>query len=67
MWKKRFKGLAAGLGGAADDIGAAGDQSPRPMSTSARQIARTAVKKLLYSEAALRLFGHMILAVAVKA
>ncbi len=33
---------------------------------SARRLARTALKKILYGEIALRLFGHMILAVAVK-
>ncbi len=66
MWRKRFTGLAAGLGAGAGAVSAAGAQSPRPTSASARHLARTALKKILYSDAALRLFGHMILAVAVK-
>jgi SAM-dependent methyltransferase len=59
MWRKRFRRLAASLGegGAA---GAAPGGPPR------RRLARTAIRTILYGEIALRLFGHMILAVAVK-
>jgi len=66
MWRKRFKRLAAELGGAGDGVAAVARQSPRPASTRARRLARVAVKSILYSDIALRLFGHMILATAVK-
>ena len=66
MWRKRFKRLAAGLGGEDGAVSAASDRSLRPTSVSARRLARTAIRKILYGEVALRLFGHMILAVAVK-
>jgi SAM-dependent methyltransferase len=66
MWRKRFKGLAAELGAGAAGVGGATDRSSRGMPTSARQLARTALQTLLYSQPALRMFGHMILAVAVK-
>src|SRR5262245_4838004 len=67
MWRKRFKRLATELGGGGDAAVTTGaDQSPRPASMSARRLARAAFKRILYSDVALRLFGHMILAVAVK-
>ena len=67
MWRKRFKRLAAELGGASDGVVAAvARQSPRPASTSTHRLARAVLKRILYSDVALRLFGHMILAVAVK-
>jgi SAM-dependent methyltransferase len=66
MWRKRFKRLAAGLGGEADAVAAAARQSSRSSSMSSRRLARAALRKILYSDVALRLFGHMILAVAVK-
>ena len=67
MWRKRFKRLVAELGGAGDGVVAAiAGQSPRPAPTSTRQLARATLKRILYSDVALRLFGHMILAVAVK-
>jgi SAM-dependent methyltransferase len=65
MWRTRFKRLAAALGGAArtgppsDSI----DSAPR---ARGRRLARSVLKKVLYSPLSLRLFGHMILAVAVK-
>jgi SAM-dependent methyltransferase len=66
MWRKRFKRLAAELGGASDGVAAVAGQSPRRTSTSTRRLARTALRGILYSDVALRLFGHMILAIAVK-
>jgi SAM-dependent methyltransferase len=66
MWRKRFGRFATRLGGG-DDAASAGDAFPRTgRSTRPRELARTALKRVLYSGPALRLFGHMILAVAVK-
>jgi SAM-dependent methyltransferase len=66
MWRKRFKRVAAELGGASDGAAAVAGQSARGASTSTRRLARTALQSILYSDVALRLFGHMILAIAVK-
>jgi SAM-dependent methyltransferase len=64
MWRTRFKRLAATLGRAGAPAAGAGDGAdPAPPS---RRLARTVLKRLLYSPVALKLFGHMILAVAVK-
>ena len=65
MWRRRFRRLAEGLGGGDAVAGISRGGTPR-QSPSARRLARTALKKILYGEIALRLFGHMILAVAVK-
>ena len=66
MWRKRFKRLAGGPG-IADEAGQVAGGGSRPGAVTApRQLARTVLKKILYGGLALRLFGHMILAVAVK-
>jgi hypothetical protein len=66
MWRKRFKRLAASLGRAGDPAGAAGDGADRGQRARPRRLARAVLKRLLYSPVSLRLFGHMILTVAVK-
>src|SRR5262245_16727581 len=67
MWRKRFTRLAAELGGAGDGHAAAvAGQSPRSQSTSTRRLARATLRRILYSDVLLRLFGHMILAIAVR-
>ena len=66
MWRKRFKRLAASLGRAGDPTGAAGDGADRGQRVRPRRLARAVLKRLLYSNVSLRLFGHMILTVAVK-
>jgi SAM-dependent methyltransferase len=63
MWRKRFKQVAANLGGAARSSAPGGDIGGVPRG---RRLARAVLKRLLYSAVSLRLFGHMILAVAVK-
>jgi SAM-dependent methyltransferase len=63
MWRKSFKRLAASLQSPAEPI--AGGAGPGPRARPPR-LARAALKRLLYSPVSLRLFGHMILAVAVK-
>jgi len=65
MWRERFNRLAAGLGGGDEGRGASGGSRPGAV-TGPRRLARTVLKKVLYGGIALRLFGHMILAVAVK-
>ena len=65
MWRKRFKRLAVQLGGAGDGIAAVAG-APRSQSAGTRRLARAALRRVLYSDVALRLFGHMILAIAVK-
>jgi SAM-dependent methyltransferase len=67
MWRTRFRRLATGLGGAGDAVGAGRHAPLRRASAGARGLVRGALKQILYSKTALRLFGHMILAVAVKA
>jgi SAM-dependent methyltransferase len=66
MWRGRFRRLAAGLaeGGEAANV-SDGKTPPRPP-LGLRRFARAAFRKILYGAIALRLFGHMILAVAVK-
>ena len=66
MWRTRFKRLAVELGGAGDHVGVVAGESPRPRSRSMRRLARAALRRILYSDVSLRLFGHMILAIAVK-
>jgi SAM-dependent methyltransferase len=66
MWRKRLRRLAMGLGGGNETAGISGGEAGRRTPTGPRGLARAALKKTLYSEVALRLFGHMILAVAVK-
>jgi SAM-dependent methyltransferase len=65
MWRTRFRRLAEGLGGGDAVAGISRGGTPRQTPRS-RRLARTALKKILYGEIALRMFGHMILAVAVK-
>jgi len=60
MWRTRFKRLAASLGRPIEPTGAGG-AAPAPP-----PLARSVLKRLLYSPVSLRLFGHMILAVATK-
>jgi len=72
MFRARFRWLAARLGGGAREGGtreggAPADAPPRGRARpSPRRIARAALRRALYGDASLRLFGHMILAVAVK-
>jgi SAM-dependent methyltransferase len=66
MWRKHFTRLAAELAGGDEGGGVAGGESRRGTPTGLRQLARSAVKAMLYGRISLRLFGHMILAVAVK-
>lgn len=66
MWRKRFKGLAASLGRGGESTGI-GRNSTGPAAPAHREgLARAVLKKLLYNPVSLRLFGHMILAVATK-
>ncbi len=60
MWRKRFKRLARNLGRPDESTAVAGADPEAP------RLARTVLKRLLYSSVSLKLFGHMILAVAVK-
>ncbi len=60
MWRTRFKRLAASLGRPIEPTGAGGAAPAAP------PLARSVLKRLLYSPISLRLFGHMILAVATK-
>ncbi|HYB44421.1 MAG TPA: class I SAM-dependent methyltransferase [Candidatus Methylomirabilis sp.] len=60
MWRKHVERLVPGLGNAAAPTGGADGARPRG------RPARSVLKRLLYSSLSLRLFGHMILAVAVK-
>ena len=62
MWRARFRWLAARTRGGAP---AAGDR-PRAARPSPRRVARALLRRLLYGPVPLRLFGHMLLAVAVK-
>jgi len=77
MWRKRLRRIAASLGqpreveapGAATEGSdrAAGDHAaPAAPRARPRRLARTVLRRLLYSPVSLRMFGHMILAVAVK-
>lgn len=66
MWRKRFKRLAARFGGGGAAGGVPGDESPLGAPMASRPLARAVLRKILYSGISLRLFGHMILAVAVK-
>ncbi len=66
MWRKCFSRLAAGLGGDGAAGSVPGDGTPPRATGASRRLARAALRKILYSEISLRLFGHMILAVAVK-
>ena len=66
MWRKRFRRLAANLGQAGEAValpahGRAAAPGARP-----RPLARTMLRRALYSGLSLRMFGHMILAVALK-
>jgi SAM-dependent methyltransferase len=65
MLRKRFKQLAARLGHADEPVAVAGAADPRATVRS-RRFLRGALRRLLYSPPLLVLFGHMILAVAVK-
>jgi SAM-dependent methyltransferase len=62
MWRKCFRRIAAGLG---ESDGAAADGAG-PRRQGRRRLARALVRRLLYHPVSLRLFGHMILAVAIK-
>jgi SAM-dependent methyltransferase len=66
MWRKGFRRLAAGLGGKDESTSVSEGGAPRRTPRGPRGLARAALKQVLYGEVALRLFGHMILAVAVK-
>jgi SAM-dependent methyltransferase len=66
MWRKRFRRLAAGLGGVDESTSVSDGGAPRRTPAGGRRFVKAALKTLLYGEVALRLFGHMILAVAVK-
>jgi len=67
MFRSRFGGLAARLGGGPGGGGAPVGAAPRGGARpSRRRIARAALRRMLYGGACLRLFAHMILAVAVK-
>ena len=67
MWRKRLARLAGSLGGDGHGlVHAAGDRSRSTVPRPRPPLARTALKKLLYSPPSLRLFAHMILAVAVR-
>jgi SAM-dependent methyltransferase len=59
MWRTRFGRLA-------DQLGATSSNARGSAGRTRRPTARAAVRALLYSPVALRLFGHMILAIAVK-
>jgi SAM-dependent methyltransferase len=65
MWRTRLRRIAAALGGEGEATGVAGGEASRP-GPGPRRLTRSALKRILYGEMALRLFGHMILAVAVK-
>ena len=67
MWRSRFGRLAAGLGAERGERGGARGGGRSGASVLPRRLARAAVLRLLYGRLSLRLFGHMILAVAVKA
>ena len=66
IWRKRLAGLAGHLGGEGDGKGVADDRSRSAVPPRRPPLARSAVKKLLYSAPSLRLFAHMILAVATR-
>jgi SAM-dependent methyltransferase len=62
MWRKSLRRITANLGPAAQP---SGDTDLGPSARRPRA-ARDVLKRILYSPISLRLFGHMILAVAVK-
>jgi len=69
MWRKRFRRLARHLGDAGPPApGSARLGECRPISASGRTrtTTRAALRAVLYSAIALRLFAHMILAIGVK-
>jgi SAM-dependent methyltransferase len=66
IWRKQFKQLAATFGGRGVAGRLAVDESPGGTAMGSRPLARAVLRKILYSGISLRLFGHMILAVAVK-
>ena len=66
MWRTRFKQLAASLAPGSPPTGAPGDRGDEVPRARRQRLIRTVLKRLLYSPVSLRLFGHMILAVAVK-
>ena len=66
MWRKRFKGLAASLGRASEPTGIGGNGAGGAAAAPPPPLARAVLKRLLYTPVSLRLFGHMILAVAIK-
>jgi SAM-dependent methyltransferase len=79
MWRKRLRRVAASLGQAREvgarvpapataewDRGAGDPPAPAAPRARPRRLARALLRRLLYSEVSLRMFGHMILAVAVK-
>ncbi|HXJ80538.1 MAG TPA: class I SAM-dependent methyltransferase [Candidatus Methylomirabilis sp.] len=66
MWRTYFRRLAGGLDGTGAAASVTDDGASHRAPVSPRRLARAAVKRILYSEIGLRLFGHMILAVAVK-
>ena len=66
MWRKRFRRLAAGLGAEDESHSVSSNGTLGRTPAAGRRAVKAALKKLLYGEVGLRLFGHMILAVAVK-
>ncbi len=63
MLRSGLRRLGAGLGSGA---GGGGAQNETPTPPRRRRLARAVLRRLLYGGISLRLFGHMILAVAVK-